>query len=48
MIEWELLILKAFLVKLIVKISQEKYLLLILFWKLILGHIKPMIQTKKK
>ena len=30
----------VFLVKATLKIGQEKYLFLILFWKLILGHIK--------
>ena len=36
-IESELLSGKIFLVKVKLKIGQEKYLLLILFWKLILG-----------
>ena len=38
MIESELLSIRIFLVKLTLKIGQEKYLLLILFWKLTLGH----------
>ena len=40
MIEWELLCMKILLVKAILTIGQEKYLLLILFSKLIPGHIK--------
>ena len=40
MIEPELLSIKIFLIKATLKIGQEKYLLLILFWKLILGLIK--------
>ena len=40
MIERELLGIKIFLVKVILKIGQEKYLLLVLFCKLILGLIK--------
>ena len=40
MIESELLSTNIFLIKVILKIGQEKYLLLILFWKLILWHIK--------
>ena len=40
MIEWELLCIKILLVKAILKIGQEKYLLLILLSKLIPGHIK--------
>ena len=39
MIESELLSMRLFLVKVILKIGQEKYLLSILFWKLILGVI---------
>ena len=39
-IESELLSIRIFLVRVILKIGQEKYLLLILFCKLILGHIK--------
>ena len=39
MIELELLSIRIFLVKVILKIGQEKYLLSILFWKLILGLI---------
>ena len=31
---------RIFLVNFTLKIGQEKYLLSILFWKLILGHIK--------
>ena len=30
------------------KIGQEKYFLLILFWKLILGHIELKTQVEKK
>ena len=37
MIESELQIIRIFLVKVILKIGKEKYFLLILFWKLILG-----------
>ena len=40
MIESELLSMGAFLVRVTLKIGQEKYLLSILLWKLILGHIK--------
>ena len=40
MIESELINIRIFLVKVTVKISQEKYLLLILRLTLILGHIK--------
>ena len=40
MIESELLSKIIYLVKVILKVDQEKYLLSILFWKLILGHIK--------
>ena len=40
MIESELLSIKILSVKVILKIGQKKYLLLIVFWKLILGHIK--------
>ena len=43
MIESELLSMGAFLVRVTMKIGQEKYLLSILLWKLILGHIKLMI-----
>ena len=39
MMEFELLRIKIILVKVTLKIGQEKYLLLILFWKLILGLI---------
>ena len=38
--ESELLSIKLFLAKVTLKIGQEKYLFSILFWKLILGHIK--------
>ena len=50
MIESELLSIKIFLVKVTLKISQEKYLLLILFWKLILGllNYKWVIRDKVK
>ena len=40
MIEAELLGRIIYLIKVILKIGQEKYLLSILFWKLFLGHIK--------
>ena len=39
MIESELLSIIIFLVKVILKIGQERYLLSILFWKILLGHI---------
>ena len=48
MIELELLSIRIFLVKATLKIGQEKYLLLILFWKLILGLKNLKIQTEKK
>ena len=40
MIDSELLIVRIFLVKVTLKIGQEKYLLTILFWNLIFGFIK--------
>ena len=40
MIEWELLSIKIFLVKVTLKTGKEKNLLLIWFSELILGHIK--------
>ena len=40
MIELESLSIIIFLVKVILEIGQEKYLLLILFLQLIFGHIK--------
>ena len=40
MIESELLSIRIFLAKLALKNGPEKYLLLILFWKLFLGHRK--------
>ena len=40
MIDSELLIVRIFLVKITLKIGQEKYLLSILFWNLIFGFIK--------
>ena len=40
MIKPELLSIQIILVKVTLKIDQEKYLLLIPFWKLILGHVK--------
>ena len=43
----ELLSIKIFLVKITLKIGQEKYLLLTLFSKLILGHKKKIKQKKK-
>ena len=48
MIESKLRSIKAFLVKAALNIGENKYLLLILFLKLILGHIKLNIETKKK
>ena len=39
MIEPELHRIRIFLVKVTLKIGQEKYLFLILCWKLILGHV---------
>ena len=39
---------KLFLAYVTPKIGQEKYLLLILYWKLILARIKLKIQRKKK
>ena len=47
MIKSELLSIRIFLVKLTLKIGQEKYLLLIC-WKLILGLIKLKIYMVKK
>ena len=40
MIESELLSIRIFLLKIKLKVGQVKYLLLILFWKLVLGFIK--------
>ena len=48
MIVPELLSIRIFLVKFKLNIGQEKYLLSILFWKLILGVIKLKISRKKK
>ena len=48
MIKSKLRSIKVFLVKAALKIGQDKYLLLILFLKLILGHIKLKIETEKK
>ena len=48
MIESELLSITMFLVLVTLKIGQEKYFLLILFWKLILGLIKLNIEMEKK
>ena len=39
---------RIYLVKVILKIGQKKYLLSIMFWKLIFGHIKLEIWTEKK
>ena len=39
---------KNILEKVTLKIGQGKYLLLILVWKLIFGHIKSKIYTEKK
>ena len=47
-IEWELLSLRIFSVKVTLKIGQRKYLLLILFWKLIFGLIKLKVETENK
>ena len=46
--ESDLLSTKVYLVKFALKIGQKKYLLFIASWKLILGHIKLKIETKKK
>ena len=43
MIDSELLSIWIFLVKITLKIGQEKYLLSVLFWKLLLGFIKAKI-----
>ena len=43
MIGSEVLIIRKLLVEVTLKIGQEKYLLLILFWKLILGLIREKI-----
>ena len=48
MIEWELLRIKIILVKVTLQIGEKKYLLLILFWKLILRHVKLKIEMEKK
>ena len=48
MIESELINERTFLVKVTLKIDQEKCLLLILFCKLIPGHKKLKIQTEKR
>ena len=48
MMESELLSTGIFLVKVTLKIGQDKYLLSILFWKLILALIKLKISTEKK
>ena len=48
MIESELLSIRILLVKVILKIGQDKYLLSILCWKLNSGIIKLKILTKKK
>ena len=48
MTQSELLSIRIFLVKVTIKIGQEKYLLLILFWKLILGPKKVKILMEKK
>ena len=40
MIDSELLNMRIFLVKVTLKTGQEKYLLSVLLWKLIFGHIK--------
>ena len=44
-IESELRSIRIFLEKVTLKIGQGKYLLLILVWKLIFGHIKSKIYT---
>ena len=48
MTESEWISIRMFLVKVTLKIGEEKYLLPILFWKLILGLMKLKIYTKKK
>ena len=48
MIESQLLSIKIFLVKAKLNVGQKKHLLLILFWKLILRHIKLKIEREKK
>ena len=48
MTESEWISIRMFLVKVTLKIGQEKYLLPILFWKLILGLMKLKIYTKEK
>ena len=40
LIEPELLSIRIFLVNVTLTIGQEEYLLLILFWKLVPGHMK--------
>ena len=47
-IESKLLSIKIILVNVIPKIGQERYLLSILFWKLVLGLMKLKIYTEKK
>ena len=37
-----------FLVNVTLKVGREKYSLSILFWKIILGHMKLKIKTEKK
>ena len=46
-IELKLLSIKIFSLKVILKIGQEKYSLLILFWKLILGFIELKVWMEK-
>ena len=48
MTESEWISIRMFLVKVTLKIGQEKYLLPILFWKLILGLMRLKIYTKEK
>ena len=48
MIKSELLSIKMFLVKVTMKIGREKYLLSILFWKLILGLINKCKELNRK
>ena len=47
MIDSEVLIMRIFLVKVTLKIGQGKYLLSILFWKLILGLMKLKFKQRK-
>ena len=48
MIESDVSSIRIFLVKFTLKIGQNKHLLLVVFWNLILGFIKLKIKTEKK